>query len=481
MLLAAGLVVCGAAAQALTPEELWADWQAQAAAFEVPVTAGAVERDGATLTLRDVRFGQAVALLTVSQMVLRQGAGGAVLLSDLGQVRFDGGRGANQVRMQLRPSDLVVEFSDGAWTARATDLALAVFGEDMGALADDVGVVPPLRNTRGEVVLQDVAASGRQRLVEGVDLAVQLLVDEISYDLTNRDPVTGVEEHQSGGQTGFALDLAYAAPAGFDGFAGDLQDAAAAGLVMSLDMASTASRTFDTTTMTGFSVDVASQGGAGTVFASVGPEGMRLAMTQAASSVTLASRALFGGDLSFGLGMLGLEVVVPLIGTAPQKTALRLTIEDLATTAAAWDRVDPQRLLPRLPAALTLDIAGMASPADVQALMDGELGATAGQNHLTLNTLALSAAGATLTGSGRMALAEGAAGFEGAAEMRLEGSGQLIESLIALGVIPPEAVSGVRMGLAMGFDPEGETGDVLVSRIEAGADGSLRVNGARMR
>lgn len=481
VLIAAGLVCWGGVVQALTPDEVWANWQAQALAFEVPVSAGTVQRDGAVLTLRDVRIGVPEAVLTVSQVVLRPGEGGRVVLSDLGAVRFDGGQSANLVRMQLRHSGLVAEFTDGSWTVRADDLALAVFGEDRGALADDIGVVPPLRNTRGEVVVQDVMASGRQVLTKGVDLGLQLRVGTLTYDLTHRDPVTGFDRLQSGGQTDFTLDLAYAAPKGVAGFGDDLRAAVAAGLVMSLHSTSSASQTRENVAMRGAVVDVAYDGGAGTVSGAVGPQGVRLSMTQQAASVTLASRSLFGGDLSFGLGTLAFEVVVPLIGTAPQKTALRLTVDDLATTAAVWDRVDPQRLLPRLPAALTVDADGMASPDDVQALIAGRLGATAGQNQATLNSLALSVAGASLTATGEMALAEGAAGFAGTADVRLEGSGRLIDSLIALGLIAPDAVSALRIGLAMGFDPEGETGDVLVSRIEAGADGSLRVNGARMR
>jgi hypothetical protein len=485
-----GLCLWASVAPALTADALWQSWQNAAAKAEVPLNAGTVLRDGPQITLQDVTVGPdgsgggPRAVVTLPQVVLRGGADGGVSV-DLGQARFDGGKSPNRVALQLRQSDLTLQFretEDGlSWEAAAKDLALAIFAEDLGGIAEDVGVLPPLRNTKGDVTLRDFAATGWQRMLDGVAVEAHLSAGRVTYDVSHTDPVARTGKHQTGGQDDLVVDLSYATPKGVFGLSGDLLDNLDAGLRMSLAMASAASESRDSFTMPGGLVDVVLGSGPGSAKVDLGPEGLRVDGAQNDISMTMHSRALFGGDLILGLGAAAMEVVVPLTGTAPQSTALRIKVENLATVAGVWDKFDPERLLPRLPASFNLDIDGMLSPTVIRQFFEDPTQIKGAGSQLTLHSATLNAAGASLRALGAVTFTDSPTGYEGQAEVRLTGSAKLLDSLIAIGVVPNRIATGLRMGLAMGFDREGDAGDVLVSKIEARPDGSLYVNGARMR
>jgi hypothetical protein len=100
---------------------------------------------------------------------------------------------------------------------------------------------------------------------------------------------------------------------------------------------------------------------------------------------------------------------------------------------------------------------------------------------LDIRELAVSAAGALLTGSGAFTFdnASGQPVPAGEANVTLTGGNTLIDGLIAIGVLTEEDAGGARMMMAMFMDATGD--DVLTSKIEAKADGSVSVNGQRVQ
>jgi len=123
---------------------------------------------------------------------------------------------------------------------------------------------------------------------------------------------------------------------------------------------------------------------------------------------------------------------------------------------------------------------------DILALMsarsDGMTQATLPQPlTLEIPEMMVSAAGALLTGSGAFTFDNqtGQPVAAGEASMTLTGGNRLIDGLIAVGVLTEEDASGARMMMAMFMEATGD--DVLTSRIEARADGSILVNGQRVQ
>jgi len=102
---------------------------------------------------------------------------------------------------------------------------------------------------------------------------------------------------------------------------------------------------------------------------------------------------------------------------------------------------------------------------------------------LTLNIpeVMVSAAGAVLAGSGFFTFdnATGQPLAAGEANVTLTGGNKLIDGLIALGVLSEEDAGRARMMMAMSMNSAGD--DVLKSKIEARADGSILVNGQRVQ
>lgn len=100
---------------------------------------------------------------------------------------------------------------------------------------------------------------------------------------------------------------------------------------------------------------------------------------------------------------------------------------------------------------------------------------------LTLNRLALSGAGVKAEADGAVTVPEGKTLAEavGSGKARIEGVNTLLDTLVAMGVIGADEVTGYRMMLTM-FTKAGE-GDVLTSEVEMKEGGELVVNGQKIR
>lgn len=173
-----------------------------------------------------------------------------------------------------------------------------------------------------------------------------------------------------------------------------------------------------------------------------------------------------------------------------QDFGLSIDLAGLQLPEMLWSLIDPEATLPRDPAELALDLSGKArlttdifDEAQIAALeRSGE--SPGDLESLSLDRLALSVAGARLTGAGAIAL-ENAEGLdippaEGSVDLRLEGGQTLLDRLVAIGLLPEDQAMTVRMMASM-FANAVEGEDTLTSRIEIRKDGTIMVNGQRMR
>lgn len=220
--------------------------------------------------------------------------------------------------------------------------------------------------------------------------------------------------------------------------------------------------------------------------------GDRIAYSGTASDVALNYA---GSDIplpvSLGIGQAGFNMLFPVAQTEqPTDFGLGLTLADVTVSDAIWGMVDPAGQLPRDPATLQIDLTGKARITqdimDEQAMMmastpPGELHA------LTVNALTLAIAGARLAGTGDftfdntdLTTFDGLPRPEGKLDLQLTGGNTLLDTLVAMGLLPEEQAMGTRMMLGL-FARPGDGPDTLNSQIEVTPDGQVLANGQRLR
>ncbi|HRO16115.1 MAG TPA: DUF2125 domain-containing protein [Paracoccus sp. (in: a-proteobacteria)] len=235
------------------------------------------------------------------------------------------------------------------------------------------------------------------------------------------------------------------------------------------------------------------------------------------------------------------DIQMPVMASdTPVPFKLAYSIGGLRLGDAIWDLFDAGRKLPRDPASLDLDITGMtrvtmdlfdpanfpdsddsgaagetaadpgtagdqgdpqaggAAPGDGAgdvasgdtAGADGMDAAEAGKGdmpfeptEMTINKLALAAAGASLDASGALTVPEGGSmdAPVGKVSATILGANGLLDKLVELGAIGPDEVTGYRMMLALFARAAPEGGDKLVSDLEFREGGQVFANGQQVK
>ncbi|WCR10783.1 DUF2125 domain-containing protein [Paracoccus stylophorae] len=198
----------------------------------------------------------------------------------------------------------------------------------------------------------------------------------------------------------------------------------------------------------------------------------------------------------------------------PQPFTLSYALAGLTLADGIWDLFDPEGQLPRDPASLTVDLEGTATVAedlldpamaermDRAAQADGEAedaeGDGSGQQDetsgdpamppmpfrpetITINQLTLQAVGATVDVTGDLTLPQDADQPVGTVQGSFQGVNTLLDTLVAMGVVPQEQMMGARMMLAMFARPSEDDPATLVSELEFRPDGSILANGQQVK
>ena len=155
---------------------------------------------------------------------------------------------------------------------------------------------------------------------------------------------------------------------------------------------------------------------------------------------------------------------------------LSLSVVALAPSETAWETFDPSGFLARTPLNLTAEISGtgqLVHPG-LPVLLAYEL------SELTLETLSLSALGASITGGGSVTAPLDPPARSGQLSFIGTGLLELIGDLGQTGLLPPGQDVGARMGLMFLTEPEPD-GEGLRSDVTFGPDGAISVNGTRLR
>ncbi|MEM9524404.1 MAG: hypothetical protein AAF982_10530, partial [Pseudomonadota bacterium] len=195
--------------------------------------------------------------------------------------------------------------------------------------------------------------------------------------------------------------------------------------------------------------------------------------------------------IEIGLGSGDLDMRLPLRPSdAPEDFGLVFALNDLTVGDAVWNLFDPTGQLPRDPARIALDVSGKGRL--LIDIMDPELQTgmddiPAEIESVNLNSIALSAAGATISGEGaltldnaRMSPLGAGPAVAGGIDLSMIGLDGLLNNLSTMGLLADEQATGIRMMLGL-FTRPGDAPDSLVSAIELTEDGQVLANGQRIR
>lgn len=211
--------------------------------------------------------------------------------------------------------------------------------------------------------------------------------------------------------------------------------------------------------------------------------GTNLAMSMQSPDIPLPSISAFIAES-------GMAFTFPMVMSEdPQDYKLAFAYRGLTVEDSIWDLFDPQGILPRDPATISLDLSGkmewlidLLSGAEPEA---GEIPALV--YDVAINDLTIDLAGASIEGSGAFELNhddylsfDGIPAPIGDASFVITGANGLLDNLVEMGLMPEEQVLGVRMMMGI-FATPGEGDDVLTSTIETTADGQVFANGQRLK
>ncbi len=210
-----------------------------------------------------------------------------------------------------------------------------------------------------------------------------------------------------------------------------------------------------------------------------------------AANYTISGSEIPVPEVNLGFGEFVFNLMMPVtMSDTPQDFTYLTKIVDLKVSDEVWAMFDPMGQLPRDPATLIIDTKGTGrltqdifDPAAAEAL---ESGAPGELNSLDLNDLQIKVAGAEVTGQGAFTFDNadtttygGMPAPTGKVDMKLTGINALMDTLVAMGLLPEDQIMGARMMLAM-FAKPGDAPDTLLSTIEF-KDGGIFANGQQIQ
>jgi hypothetical protein len=195
-------------------------------------------------------------------------------------------------------------------------------------------------------------------------------------------------------------------------------------------------------------------------------------------------------EVAVGFAESGFNMLIPSSKSeTPQDFAFLTKIVDLTVSEDVWGLFDPAATLSREPATFILDTKGTGRW--LQDIMDPEVQMEGVEppgelNSLDLTQVLLKAAGAEIGATGGLTFDnadlttfQGMPAPSGTINVTIKGVNQLIDNLIAMGLLPEDQAMGARMMMGM-FTRPGAGPDEVTSVIEF-KDGGLFANGQQLQ
>lgn len=176
----------------------------------------------------------------------------------------------------------------------------------------------------------------------------------------------------------------------------------------------------------------------------------------------------------------------------PSDFHIRTALRGFSISEAIWSMFDPGQALPRDPATIVIELTGklrvlvdLLDPDNIDELDDMDSSPFLPVS-IDLKELTASFGGAFLSGTGGMTFdpespiqIEGIPMPAGEVNLSLKGGFGLLDKLVEIGLMPPDASMGMRAMLGAFARPVGD--DEFESKIEMTEDGGILANGQRLQ
>jgi len=491
--------VSGSAAQAdLTADQVWQDWTGYLADAGYSVTSD-TSQSGDTLTIRDLALemdmpdeegGMSMRVGEIQLVENDDGSVSVILPATLpiaiAAIDDEAQQVTAAVEIAHEALDMTVSGTPDNmdYTYAAEVLTLALTGVQAGDES------PEIRAAR--IRLEDMSGTSRSEPGDSLrSVRQEMRAGPVTYELDITEPENGATMDVSGSMARVEFTGDASIPESFesDDVAAALREGFRFASSVEYETGSTAYRFEEE----GAVLEGTQSSARGRLDTSMGPDG--LGYGAAGEDVTMA---VSSSDLPFpvelDMARLGFDVTMPVIESeAMQEYGVNLELSDFTMSDQLWSMIDPAAQLPRDPATLRVDLDGtgrlffdLLDPAEVEDL-EGRDSIPGEVESLTLNELTLELAGARLSGEGAFTFDSddlesfgGAPAPEGTLDLRLVGGNALLEKLVAMGLVPEDQASGMRMMMGL-FARPGDAEDELVSRIEVTEDGQVIANGQRLK
>ncbi|MFN3274765.1 MAG: DUF2125 domain-containing protein [Paracoccus sp. (in: a-proteobacteria)] len=222
----------------------------------------------------------------------------------------------------------------------------------------------------------------------------------------------------------------------------------------------------------------------GELTAALSAAGLTLDTKGVNSNVKIQSSGMDMMPVSYGMAEWAFGLVLPMLADeAEQPFGLTYRIGGLTLDDALWSIFDPEAKLPRDPANLDIDIDGQAVL--VADLMDPEAVEAEDMpflpRSLTVNRMSLDAVGASAEVTGALTFGDDPTQPVGSITGNFTGIDALMDTMVAMGLLPQEQLMGTRMMMAMFARPVDGDANRLRTEMEFREDGSIFANGQQVK
>lgn len=492
----AGLVAAPAIAD-VTAADVWANTQAFYAATGAAVS-GSPRVDGDAVVVDDgsllytLPFGAGTFTATLPPLRLIENGDGTVTMADVGsfdvQITMNiAGEAPVSATINMSqteyfgsvrgtPEEMVYDYGSGSYEVTLTDISLPE--ED---LVFDMSI------TGGGYTAVTTITTGDLIEVNSVSTTAPLSVD---YKISASDgfDVTSNATYEAGTAE---YDMALLAN-GANIL--NLTPALAAGMMMRYDARSAGNTSRSTTVINGEVMsDQSIETGDTIAQFSLSEAGLDLSATAASVLMSIVQADLMPFPINAEMTALSAGYSFPVVASIePQDFSFDLVLDGLRLSPEIWALFDPNKGLPRDPANVALNLTGTTiSDVDLFDFMALEQKFTGSVPPVSLQSLsvrkiALAAIGASIDGSAELTFDntdlvtyDGLPRPEGDAFFEVDGANALLDRLLAVGLLGEDEANAARFG--MGFFARSTGDDSFETTVEFGEDGSLSVNGQRIR
>ena len=463
----------------VTPEDVWQAWQNASAAMGTTVTAESAARDGDTLV--------------VTKIAMNDSTGGTVTLETIAFT--DQGDGTVAIVMpDSFPISATIPAIAGDATSTPSDLAISVTmpGAKMTASGTPDAIAYATDAPQLDMIIDiiDSAGTGATATFEAKLAGVLMHYNVASGDAESYQQDLTISSAVISGKgadasSDFTLgatiadinsNIMVSVPAGTTADAFEVALAKGMAMTSQFGMGAT---TFDlTSTEAGAVTKIGGSLQDGVVDVAIDASKVDYYNNFNALSLNIASADVPVPNAALGLGQAEVHLMLPMLKSdTPADFAFLFNLTDLSFADDIWALMDPANAFKHDPATVVVDTTGQVTlaqdlTADSAAVTAGDPSAAGQLNALEVHNINLKAGGAELTAQGGFSFDNSdmttfavVPAPTGKLDIKATGVNALIDTLVAMGLVPQDQADQGRMMVAM-FANTSATADEMTSTLE---------------